>query len=677
MSRVGRLALCLGLALATACAGMPGQAPRASDEERRAYGEAIAKLPDHPEQAESALEAFAQQYPSSALTDDALVRLAELAEARGDRGLARDRYRAAARAQPGGDRADAARVRGARLEHALGNDRAAADALRGVRASRLSAEDSRLLFRLHADLAQDPVEKLRWLAELRAAETDPDAVALIDTEIDETALPLGRPDLIRAAEQIGETEPAARLWLEAARLALDQGDLDAARDAAKRAARLPLAPAYQSRQLRVAQRLALADASGLDDSDLPSFAEAAQRPAASLAGARGTIGVVLPLSGRFASFGEESLQGVLVAAGVFGGEEGGARAQVVIRDSAGRPEQAARAVRELADAGAVAIVGPILRGESEAAAEAAESAGVPLLVLTAHEEVTAGRPHVFRVRTRPGEEVEALADHAVREVGARRFAILYPRDAYGRGLRHLFWEAVERRGGEVVAVASYDPDATDFGGPIRRLLGFELLTDEEKAALKAREALLDKARRLPPDQAAPLRAQAKAMTGPEGSPLPPIVDFDALFLPESHENVVLIAPQLAFHEAVGMTLLGPSGWYAADLAQVGREHVEGARFTAHFFPDSEYPVVRDFTARYDRAYAARPDVFAAQAYDAASLVLEQLARGRSTREDVREGLTEVVGHLGVTGVLTMRADGSARKRPFLLQVSQGKIQQVP
>jgi ABC-type branched-subunit amino acid transport system substrate-binding protein len=361
---------------------------------------------------------------------------------------------------------------------------------------------------------------------------------------------------------------------------------------------------------------------------------------------------------------------------VFGGEPDGARAQVLIRDSAGRPEQAARAVRELADAGVVAIVGPILRGESEAAAEAAEAAGVPLLVLTAHEEVMAGRQSVFRVRTRPAEEVEALADHAIREVGAQRFAILYPRDAYGRGLRQLFWEAVERRGGEVVAVASYDPDATDFGGPIRRLLGFELLTDEEKAALKAREALLDRARRLPPDQAAPLRAQAKAMTGPGGTPLPPIVDFDALFLPESHENVVLIAPQLAFHEAVGVTLLGPSGWYAADLVQIGREHVEGARFTAQFFPDSEYPVVRDFTARYDRAYAARPDVFAAQAYDAASLVLVQLARGRSTREEVREGLHGVAGHLGVTGVLTMRADGSARKRPFLLQVNEGRISEV-
>jgi ABC-type branched-subunit amino acid transport system substrate-binding protein len=675
MSRTLRLALTLGLALAAACSGMPGQTPRASEEERRAYGEAIARLPDHPEQAEAALQAFAQQYPKSALTDDALARLAELAAARGDTALALERWRAAVRAQPNGERADAARLQVARLERARGDDHAAAEALRGARLSRLSAEDAKLAFRLHVDLARDPVEKLRWLAELRAAESDPDAVALIDTEIDETALPLGRPELIRAAEQIGDEEPAARLWLEAARLALDQGDLEAARDASKRAARLPLAPAYQSRQLRVAQRLALAESSGAGD-DLPSFAEAASRPAPSLDTARGTIGVVLPLSGRFASFGEESLQGVLVAAGVYGGDPDGPRVQVLIRDSGGRPEQAARAVRELAEAGAVAIVGPILRGESEAAAEAAEAAGVPLLVLTAHEEVAAGRPNVFRVRTRPAEEVEALADHAIREVGARRFAILYPRDDYGRGLRRLFWEAVERRGGEVVAVASYDPDATDFGGPIRRLLGFELLTDEEKAALKAREALVDKARRLPPEQAAPLRAQAKAMTGPDGTPLPPIVDFDALFLPESHENVVLIAPQLAFHEAVGMTLLGPSGWYAADLAQVAREHVEGARFTAHFFPDSEYPVVRDFSARYDRAYAARPDVFAAQAYDAATLVLLQLARGRSTREEVREGLHEIAGHLGVTGVLTMRADGSARKRPFLLQVSDGKISEI-
>src|SRR5262245_64616771 len=127
--------------------------------------------------------------------------------------------------------------------------------------------------------------------------------------------------------------------------------------------------------------------------------------------------------------------------------------------------------------------------ESSAAAEAAEAAGVPPPALAAREEIGRELPHVFRVRALPREEVELLVDNAMGELGAHRFAILYPRDAYGRGLRRLFWEEVEARGGQIVAVASYDPSATDFGGPIRSLLGYELLTPAEQEVLARREEM--------------------------------------------------------------------------------------------------------------------------------------------------------------------------------------------
>jgi ABC-type branched-subunit amino acid transport system substrate-binding protein len=282
---------------------------------------------------------------------------------------------------------------------------------------------------------------------------------------------------------------------------------------------------------------------------------------------------------------------------------------------------------------------------------------------------------VFRLRTRPLEDVQLLVDRA-RSLGAERFAILYRDDAYGRGLRALFWDTVEASGGRVVGVASYDPKATDFKEPIRHLVGYVLLTNEEKKLIGRREAMLERARRLPAEEALVMRQRARELTRSDGRPIPPIVDFDALFIPESHEKVVLIAPQLAFHRAVGTTLLGPSGWNDPDLVKIGREHVEGARFTAQFLPANGPPIVQDFTGRCDRAYAAPPDVFAAQAFDAANLILMQLARGREDRDDVREGVLSVTGYPGVTGVLTMRKDGNAKKRPFLLAVERGRIQPV-
>jgi branched-chain amino acid transport system substrate-binding protein len=90
-----------------------------------------------------------------------------------------------------------------------------------------------------------------------------------------------------------------------------------------------------------------------------------------------------------------------------------------------------------------------------------------------------------------------------------------------------------------------------------------------------------------------------------------------------------------------------------------------------FEAESELPFVRSFAQGYQRAYGDTPDAFAAQGFDAANLVLVQLAHGRDTRRGVREGLLGVRGYPGVTGILSMGPDGNAHKRPFLLAVQHG------
>ncbi|MBW2267739.1 MAG: penicillin-binding protein activator [Deltaproteobacteria bacterium] len=661
----------LALLLVAGCANLPvGRGPRVSDEERAAYA---ATTRASSSETEAALAAFLESHPASALADDAAVRLAGMAARRGDTERAAMHYAWAVQYHPNGDRSDAARLALARIELTRGNRDAAAVRLRAIRLARLTDSERVAAHRLLVDAAGDPVERLRWLARVRADAADDDAVALVDVEIDQELLYLDRGALLSAADEIGRAVPAGRALVKAAELSLDADGIEDARRQLARASRLGVAPAYAARLAAVTERLRLREEGPVDPVALPSLADAASRFTHSTGGASGAIGVVLPLTGRFARFGEESLQGVLLASGIFDIGADGPRMRVLVRDSGGRPEAAARAVHELADAGVTAIVGPLLREECEAAARAAERREVPLITLTAREDVSARRPFVFRVRTRAEEEVQALVHHAIHNLGAQRFAILYPRDAYGRGLRRLFWEEVERRGGRIVGVAGYDSGATDFAKPIRRLVGYELLTDDEKQVLKTREEMERRARRLPPEEAIELRQEARELTGPDGAPLPPQVDYDALFIPESHDKVVLIAPQLAFHEANGATLLGPNGWHHADLVKIARKHVEGAHYTVHFHGGSEVAPVREFTGRFHTAYAHPPDVLAAQAFDAANLVLIQLARGRESREEVRDGVLDVASYPGVTGTLSMSADGNARKRPFLLRVERGQI----
>jgi ABC-type branched-subunit amino acid transport system substrate-binding protein len=186
----------------------------------------------------------------------------------------------------------------------------------------------------------------------------------------------------------------------------------------------------------------------------------------------------------------------------------------------------------------------------------------------------------------------------------------------------------------------------------------------------------DRARHLPQEEALKLREEAAALTTEDGELLPPIVDFDGLFIPESHEKVILIAPQLAYHEALGGRLLGASGWYDPELVAIARQHVEGSVFTAQYFADSPMPLVQLFRERSVTSYGAEPDAVSAQAYDAANLALLQLADGRTSREELRTGVLAIRAHPGVTGLLAMDSDGNAQKRPFLLSVVRGEIKQI-
>jgi len=671
--RLARSALALA-ALALACATPPWGTRPVTVEEQRAYDAAMTQAESDPAAARAALEAFVATWPDGPLVDDAELALGEIARRGGDPETALLHYYRVTTGHPGGDRADEARVRIAEIERDRGNPDAARKILGRVKLSRLSEKDARSAYRVLADVAPDPVARLRWLSVLRAevSETEVDA---IDVEIDAVLASLDAGDLERAARQVGDREPAARVQLARAERALDANDLETARDALERAGKLPLSPRHAQRLAAVSERLRMREEGPTDVSQLPTFAAVMRRPLPETRSASGTLGVVLPLTGPFARFGEESLHGILLAAGIFdqAAGDGGPRVQVIVRDSRGSPEGAAAAVRSLAEDSEVsAIVGPLLSAECEAAASVAQRERVSLLTLTAHEEIAHERSHVFRLRTRPLEDVQLIVDRA-RSLGAERFAILYRDDAYGRGLRSLFWDTVEDSGGQVVGVASYDPKATDFKEPIRRLVGYVLLDDEEKKLIGRREAMLERARRLPAEEALVMRQRARELTRSDGKPIPPIVDFDALFIPGIYENVVLIAPQLAFHDVTRTRLLGADGWYHEDLVRLAGDHLEGAIFAANFYPESPVPYVKSFTERFAATFDRQPGLFAAQAYDAANLVLVQLAKGFDDRQAMRDGVLSTEAYPGVSGVLTMRSDGNAHKRPFLLGVERGHV----
>jgi ABC-type branched-subunit amino acid transport system substrate-binding protein len=670
----------LALVLACVLASCAGGASRGGPAEQTAYAAALRVASDDPRAGAEALSGFLTTYPRSPLADDAALLLADLAVRLGKPAAAERQLEWVLREHQNGDRADRARLTLAKLQRARGAAASARSTALRIRLANLTPPEQREARRLLADLAaeaKDPTDRLRWLGEL-AGDPEPGAGdEAVDDEIDDVIAALPDDVLDPMAEALGRRPIAARLRLVQAERAIQSGDRRAAERALAFAKRLPLAPGDADRLVRLeARQTAKPDDRVLALVSTPRpFGDVPADPFVSTGGLGTTLGVVLPLSGSVAGYAADALAGIQLAAGVSEGEPSHRQGpRLVVRDSGGAPGAAADAVRELAaDPRVLAIIGPLLPEEAEAAAQAATESGVPLLSLSRREGLAVGKPGVLRVGTSPRLEAELLAEHAIREAGQSRFAILYPEDAFGRALRAAFWDAVEARGGEVVAVGRYPVGASDFAGPIRRMIGFELLPPGAPQVLAERERMLKRAKRLPAQEAKELREKAAELTAPDGEPLPPYVDFEAVFIPDTYQAAGLLAPHLAFHEVRGVSLLGPSAWNHPELLELGGRHLDGAVFPAAYHAAVSAPHVVAFGERYEASYQRAPSSLAAEAFDATNLVLAAAAAGVEDRDGLIEALFREPRRAGVSGALEIGPDGEVARRPHLLGVSRGVV----
>ena len=392
------------------------------------------------------------------------------------------------------------------------------------------------------------------------------------------------------------------------------------------------------------------------------------------------VGVVLPLSGTYEAYGQQLLRGLQHALA-------GSSIRLVVRDDQGDPLRAeAEVERLLYEERVVAVVGGVLHDEAQAVAAKADEFGIPSISFSPTLTWIGKSEWVFRAMLTNEAVAEALAEYVVVEKGISSVAILHPDMPYGHEMRSLFEQAVMERGGEVRKVEVYPPDATSFSEPVKKLVGrFEVEKHPEyyQRLAEIRAQKLD------------ARRQRNAIEKMRQS-LTPLIDFDAIFLPDHWRNVSLVAPALAFEDVVTawcdkweiekarrttghrvrpVMLVGGNLWNHPELPVRGGKYLHCAVFLDGFFASSSRPATVDFVRAFQQRHGKAPTLLEAYAAEAGT-VLRQVIEGQAPqgRRQLRDALADFQGE-GPMGPMWMNEKGEIRHELYRLSIDKGSIRE--
>ncbi|MFC5387290.1 branched-chain amino acid ABC transporter substrate-binding protein [Aquamicrobium segne] len=194
---------------------------------------------------------------------------------------------------------------------------------------------------------------------------------------------------------------------------------------------------------------------------------------ASAAQADIVIGVVAPLTGPVAAYGEQVKNGAEAAAEKINKEGGILGEQIVIRlaDDAGDPKQGVSAANLLVGEGVHYVVGPVTSGVAMAASDVFAENGILMVTPTATApDLTArGLHNVLRTCGRDDQQAEVAASYVVQHLKDKKVAIVDDKGTYGKGLADSFKAGINAGGVTEVSQTSLNPGEKDLSALVTRL----------------------------------------------------------------------------------------------------------------------------------------------------------------------------------------------------------------
>ena len=337
------------------------------------------------------------------------------------------------------------------------------------------------------------------------------------------------------------------------------------------------------------------------------------------------VGVIGPMTGGSAVYGEGAQNAVAMAAEEINAKDG-IHVEILnggkVVDDGGDSKQAVNAYNSLEPEKPEAVVGSFFSSVTLPMAEIANEQHMLLLATGAtNQKVTQVGPTIFRDCFIDPYQGKMAANFA-KEQGATKVAIIYAKDDdYSNGLKDAFAQNAQSNGMEVVYTGECTTKDTDF------------------------------------------TAQASQVVQSEA---------DFMFYPCFLDTVPLLVQQVRDAGFDGR-IMGGDGWDGADTSGL-ESYFDNCFFTNHYSSEDTAPAVVEFVTKYKEKYGDKSlNACAALYYDAIYMLKAAAEKGGGT--DTASLITGTPGmtFTGVGGTFTMDENRNPAKSVVINTFENGKV----
>lgn len=358
-----------------------------------------------------------------------------------------------------------------------------------------------------------------------------------------------------------------------------------------------------------------------------------------------SLGIMLPLSGSYARYGQAILDGAMLAMEELKAAQ--TPVELLAYDSRADHVAAAREVQALAENGVDLIIGPLLSDVAATAAATANCLRMPLLVPVASQAGFADlTPYCFQMSPNLVTIGRGMAQYAVTRRGLTRLAVITAASVDELTMADAFTAEATRLGAKIVAVEKFRLGETDFGPYIRDLKSILLKTAADSTVYVS-------------------------LAGDTLSLDETPVSIDGIFIPANEDELYLLLPQLNFYQ-VRTICLGTDSWDTDKVLKLG----EGVLGRSVFFSGKaamrDSRNFSDFASLFTAKSGNAPDQLAALGYDAVQVAAAAFRQGKINPDYLAEFLSTLKGYEGVSGRFTFGRGRSNLELP-LFTFQNGRV----